>query len=191
MAREIEVKITHADFAYEELIVAISSRHELNFATQVDEIFAATQIDVLNPTAGTVICRTRTVGDEAPVLTVKRRRSHNLDRDEEEVKVESVQAIARVLALMGFGHVAQISKRRAWTRLTDELTICIDSVVELGVFVEIEALIQSTSSGGYSASEIEQTLRLVDPRLANLIYRPGYSIVEKGYDTLLLEMKNS
>jgi adenylate cyclase class 2 len=144
--------------------------------TQRDTIFAESKATILNPQRGTTVFRIRYQGDRA-VLTLKRHRSSELDCLELETPVGDSRSMSAMLIELGYTHVATVQKRRIIGRL-DRYVICVDSVEQLGDFVELEVI-----------SEDEDPAS-VTTQMREFMTANGWNhdrIVIKGYDRLLLE----
>jgi len=79
-------------------------------------------------------------GEGVAILTYKgpRRPGELKIRPEHEVRVHSAEAMAEILAALGFERVLSFQKRREYYELAGA-EVCLDELPELGWFVEIEA----------------------------------------------------
>lgn len=84
--------------------------------------------------------RIRSQGASVPALfTVKRHESNPLDRTEAECGIDDPEKLKEILAMLGFQWQLTVEKQRR-TGKWREITVCIDEVSDLGMFIEFEVL---------------------------------------------------
>lgn len=99
--------------------------------------------------------------------------------DEYETEVGSVEAMNSILNCLGVERIAVVDKVREKFVFKDEFEIVLDSVKDLGCFIEIEAL---KDLGG-----IEVTRQKVEEFISNLDIS-SYKIDYRGYPFLIFEL---
>ncbi len=100
-------------------------------------------------------------------------------REEIEVEITDSKAIKELLGKLGFTEVALVKKYRI-KYLLDRLKVCLDDVMDVGKFVEIEISVPSSESGARVSEERD--------RIINVMKGLGLSMFERtSYLELLLE----
>ena len=171
MSVEIEVK------AYAEDLAVIEARLQRLGATftgavhQTDRYFTHPQRDFAQTDEALRI----RIADDCAFMTYKGRKFDRLSktREEIEIAVGNAAAATRLLERLGFTPVAAVMKLRRTYELGD-YTICLDDVVGLGTFVEVEA----------HGADIEQAR---DGALALLTQLELHRTERRSYLELLLE----
>lgn len=180
--RELEGKLGLAALTSIDCVRAISSQG-VNLAgpeRQIDYVHAARIEDLLNPQTGTVIARVRT-GEAGDFLAVKVRRMADLDRDEFEVGVDNGTTARGILAAIGLPERVVVAKSRWHGSVEQGVTITVDDVDSLGVFVEVELLV-AEDDGRRGDDTLEGWLQTLASWIPAQVRR-----VTRGYDRLLLE----
>jgi predicted adenylyl cyclase CyaB len=146
---------------------------------QTDFVFARSGDVILNPDPGTVVARVRYEDNGSdPTLTVKKRRSTELDRDEIELRVDSGDNAKALLSMLGVTQLVTVKKKRWKSIGRAGVSVLVDAVDELGTFIEIEILGQGPAD---SLARLEALVSHIHGRF------PRAERVSKGYDRLLLE----
>lgn len=149
-------------------------------ATQVDDVFARNRQDVMSPSEGSVVARVRSDSDRGRSMTVKVRRSQDLDRSEFELAIDSASTARHLLEALGLEHLVTVHKERWTAKASDVVTVCVDSVRGLGTFMEVELL--SEEGDDQSETQLRGFVDAVHQEL------PGRKLqLSKTYDRLLLE----
>lgn len=131
------------------------------------------------------------------LFTVKQTQSNDLDCIEKEVEVSDKQAnmLLESFPLIGFTEVPSVRKTRqkakyhphsSRLRGTREYEICIDTVDDLGEFIEVEKMIADPDVIGASGEKIQE-------ELFQFLETLGISRSDRalhGYDVLLNQKKN-
>lgn len=178
---EIKAKIPSAQ-TLKDKIRARFPEVEFSECSQVDTVYVEDGVDsLLKSWPGKRVCRVREQSG-LTFFTLKEHRSNQLDRREVEFQVASKDDTENILQALGFKLALVISKRRSAARICD-ISVCVDSVEDLGDFVELEKL---TDSG--FASEIQAELRSL---LGELMGNSEYREVSMGYDSLLLAKRGA
>ena len=145
---------------------------------QEDIIFLPIGVEFSEIVKGTPVVRIRN-SNNIITLTLKKRviSENELIKLEKEVIVSDKQMVIEVVEQMGFHEVVRVEKTRIECKY-EEMTICIDNIVGLGHFIEVEKL-----------SENEKDEKIQD-YLFNFLQSLGINSenrVTKGYDTLIYE----
>lgn len=125
--------------------------------TQYDRIFLP--IGASQPTKpGESALRIREQSDTF-LFTVKQTQSNDLDCIEKEVEVNDKQAhiLLQSFPLIGFTEVPSVRKTRQKAKYL-EYEICIDTVDDLGEFIEVEKMIADPDVIGASGEKIQEEL---------------------------------
>lgn len=151
---------------------------------QVDRVYAFSIDDMVNPRPGTVIARVREQDESDPLVTVKRRRDRDLDREECEFAVSDGSVARRALVLLGLTELVIVRKQRRSGRLTANISLEVDEVEGLGLFVELEMMTNDDTTSEDTATD--DRLQLAILQVAEFLGDVDRS-VNKGYDRLLVE----
>jgi adenylate cyclase class 2 len=109
-------------------------------------------------------------------LTLKRPQTGELDCIEKELNIDDADTMHDILVYLGYIPVVEVNKIRS-SAYKEPYTVCIDTVEDLGSFLEIEKIV-SENSNSLSVQE----------ELWNLLKKFNISKkdeVKNGYDTLL------
>lgn len=141
---------------------------------QEDAIFLPVGIEFSDIIKGTPVVRIR-LSNNNVILTLKQ--GVGLIKLEKEVVVSDKNTTREIVEQMGFHEVVMVSKERIECKYRD-MTVCLDKVVELGSFIEVEKM--SADDDGEKIQkdlfDFLQTLGIGESEK-----------VTKGYDTLLYE----
>lgn len=88
------------------------------------------------------------------LLTLKYSVTEQLDKRERELGIDDPAIMALIISDLGFLEIARVEKSRQKCQYQD-MEICIDSVVGLGDFIEVERLVEDHKGDGVMASLIE------------------------------------
>ncbi len=105
---------------------------------------------------GQIVVRIRRQSDKAE-FNLKQQRSNEMDNLEYETKVEDPEAVHKILLAMGFEPEVEVKKFRRKGKL-GEYEICLDTVDELGTFIELEKLTDENADPHEVREELFQTL---------------------------------
>ena len=137
-----------------QLIAQISSKRQIDtvflLPEQVDApITPGSKImrvrDVLNPETGEL---------QRSLMTLKVEGQTKLVSDEYEFAVDDGNAARQMLAALGWQKTVTVDKIRLESK-TEDYTICIDEVVGLGLFIELEVLTEDSAD----VKNIQQQMR--------------------------------
>ena len=126
-----------------QFIAPISSKHQIDtvflLPEQVDApIVPGSKImrvrDVLNPETGEL---------QRSLMTLKVEGQTKLVSDEYEFAVDDGNAARQMLTVLGWQEVVTVDKVRLESK-TEDYTVCIDEVVGLGLFIELEVLTEDS-----------------------------------------------
>jgi len=112
------------------------------------------------------------------ILTLKKGIENELDTLELEVQVSDERQMANILENLGLTEVVRVDKVRRIAR-HNNFTFCLDSVDDLGVFLEVELI----SNEGGQVVQDSMVSMLSDLGLV------GSQRVSRGYDSLLFNKK--
>ena len=179
--REIEVKakITNIESLSQKL-VNLGCQFGVPL-TQKDIIFLPIGVEFSEIVKGTPIVRIRN-SNSAVTLTLKKGiiSDNELIKLEKEVIVNDEQKAIEIVEYMGFHEVLRVKKTRTECQY-EEMTICIDNVVGLGNFIEVEKL---------SDNENNEKDEKIQDCLFDFLQSLGINgddRITKGYDTLIYE----
>jgi adenylate cyclase class 2 len=139
--REVEVKYRVLD-----LDVLVSALADCgvdlgNCVMQDDQAYAPVSWQYGQPRIGVPFARLRTVAGQH-VFTVKRPAENVLSCEEHESTVADREEMHQALVAMGFRATQRIRKtRRCGTALAGAVSVCVDEVDGLGVFLELERMV--------------------------------------------------
>jgi predicted adenylyl cyclase CyaB len=142
---------------------------------QDDAIFALKSTDITRPRPGISVARVRTE-EGTSTLTVKTRTEVSLSKIEHETTVGDPEEARALIQALGLKEIVHLQKSRRIGRLND-LTVCLDEVANLGVFVEFEMLYEEKPE-----TAAEENLHIIAESLL-----PGqFTRINVGYDELAL-----
>jgi predicted adenylyl cyclase CyaB len=177
--RELETKIHFEDSDTHRILESLRiSGYRLTMpVSQLDRVFAFDRDAIERPGTGAVVARVR-VQDDRAFLTVKVRRSADLDRTEHETEVADGTVAHQILSALGLTEFVRVAKKRWTASLGDGVTVCVDEVAGLGTFVEIEVL-------GREGAAPDADLR---DRVRQVVAAVGgpHRVVGLSYDRMLL-----
>ena len=135
---EIEIKFILPD--RQRVIDLLGSKSSVFTSSkkQADSVYAKKIADLQTFLSNDVFMRIRIVDDAQAILTLKRPISRNeLSKLEHETKIDNPREMEEMLLLMGFQKAIVVEKSRITTNYNG-VAICIDSVKDLGDFIELE-----------------------------------------------------
>lgn len=189
MRREVEAKRILSEEQAGSLVRELEKIGAVETVAQVDTIYAGDLNALLCPHEGAVIARTRVADGKAARLTVKRRRTSNLDKDEAEIEISDGDEGGRLLEILGLKDLLTVKKVRHSLQLSGDpqTTINVDLVDGLGWFVEVEWLYTGDDPGELTVDQLLASLGGDYPQLVEPV-QEGKPI-DKGYDTLLADRR--
>lgn len=146
--------------------------------TQIDHVFVKHVESIGAFYKNVIFVRIREQADQKPVLTLKKKRQE-LASLEYETEVESVEMMSQILQELELTHALTIQKTRS-TGVHEKYTVCLDEVVGLGTFVEVEVLVNDGDAD------------VLQGELFSFLESLGVSREDRvtdAYDTLLLKKK--
>ena len=126
---------------------------------QDDQAYAPVGWSYGDDKLGVSFVRLRTVGD-VHTFTLKRPAENALSCAEHETAVGDRDAMDAAIIKMGFYPTVRIVKTRRVVHL-DGLSVCLDDVVGLGAFLELERLVGDDCRGEEVQQELAQVTRVV------------------------------
>lgn len=151
--KEIETKFKlHNGTSFEDVIDVFKERYSFNDSIKVQHDVIYLHPDQVDKpiVEGSQIIRIRTTNhnnSKETVLTLKVQTDRPLISDEYELKIDDSNIAKSFIEGLGFIEVVAVSKRRVESKV-DNYTICIDEVDKLGVFIELEVLIDDADITG-------------------------------------------
>jgi adenylate cyclase class 2 len=171
---EVEAKYRVRDAAA--VIIALG-RHGIRLSPSVrqdDQAYAPASWRFGMPKVGVPFARLRTQHDQH-LFTVKRPVSNELACVEHETAVSDRGQMHGALLAMGFAPTVRIVKSRRTGRW-GPVSLCLDIVDGVGVFLELERLLDPDGAGDVAQSELD--------RLARSLGVDGHRVLET-YDSLV------
>lgn len=159
MTQEIEVKYRVDVDDVSALEKALADRGVILSAPihQDDQAYAEDGWTYDQPKVGRTFLRLRTQGGRH-LFTLKRPLGNAMACLEHETEVTDREQMHRAILAMGFRPTARIVKTRRTTRL-GEVTICVDEVENVGVFVELERTATPNQDGATVQAELDALAR--------------------------------
>jgi len=186
---EVEVKVPITDAEEMKQKLFDSGANQLNGEVQVDTYFDH-PCRTFHDTDEAVRVRTRRPLDDAELdlshalneLTYKGPKidQKTKTRLEYSVEINDVNAMTAILENLGFKSVAKVSKKRTFYNL-HEITISIDDVEHVGLFLELESIV-------HKKSELESAKMTIFNLLDELGIDSGQSVRE-SYLEIYLDRK--
>jgi adenylate cyclase class 2 len=157
--REVEVKYRIADAG---AVEAALLRHGIRLGPEIeqdDQAYAPEGWAYGDDKLGVSFVRLRTVGD-VHTFTLKRPSENALSCAEHETAVDDRDAMDAAIVKMGFYPTVRIVKTRRAAHL-DGLSVCLDDVVGLGSFLELERLVGDDRPGEDVQREMAEFVTLL------------------------------
>ena len=177
--KEIEVKFKIAD---KQAVIKSLGKAGVSLGdevTQDDTSYAPDNWERGKGNINVPFLRVRREGDRS-FLTMKKPVANQLDRIEHESEITDPDQVTLIVEEIGFRQNAHVVKRRRKAQHKG-YEICVDSVEQLGDFVEIEKLVSDDADGVAVQKEIRDFL------VGILGSGDGLEEVHKGYDILINE----
>ena len=145
-----------------------------NLGIQQDAIFASADTIGFSIKPGTLVVRIRAERDKTS-LTLKKKVTTE-QSIEHELNISDIGEMTQILENLGLKKTVEIVKQRESARI-DSLTYCLDTVNELGCFLEIEVIVEENN-------EIDKAYAMIMEQAKRLGL--GENDIEKSkYDTLV------
>jgi len=145
-----------------------------NLGTQRDAIFASADTVGFNIKPGTPVVRIRSEGDKVS-LTLKKKISVE-QSIEHELHISDIGEMTHILENLGLKKIVEVVKQREIAKM-DGLTYCLDTVNELGCFLEIEVVVEKKEETDKAYTTIMEYAKKLDLREED--------IEKNKYDTLV------
>lgn len=143
---------------------------------QKDTIFVPEGQSALPVSHGIRVLRIREQGGKF-LFTLKYSVTDNLDKVERELEISDPTVLSQIILDLGFVHIATVEKMRRKAQI-GELEICVDEVNGLGVFIEVEKLVDGEDVTGVQ-DELGRFLGTCGISDENRVY--------DGYDVLMFK----
>lgn len=180
--REVEIKLRVNDLEALEKKLTDAGLVISKEVTQHDVVYSQNDPSIFTKMReGLLVARIRREGDNTKV-TLKRQRTHELDNDEYETKVEDGQVMHQILLTLGWKPEVEVKKTRKKGKL-GEYEVCLDDVEGLGTFMELEKMTDDANSDA----------EVIRKELFEAVKPFGLSEADEeklGYDTQLFKLKN-
>lgn len=182
--REIEIKLRVPDLEALKIKLIEKGCVLSDPISQHDTIYSkkdSIKEEWTKPKEGDIVLRIRRQ-DGIAEFNIKQQRSHELDNIEYETEVKDPKIMHEMLVLMGFAQVVEVRKLRQKGKW-GEYEICLDTVDELGTFVELEKLADDDANVEQIEEQLFQTLES---------FGLSRSDQEKlGYDSQIYKLRNA
>lgn len=177
---ENEIKIKLNDSTSQDQVESALHAKFGDPSEQKDIIYASSKEDVSELANGNVIGRIRNSNSEFSV-TMKRIISMSpLIRDEIEWGIDTKVQGESIFEFFGWKHIVTVVKTRRIFQ-SGTFTYCLDDILNLGRFLEIELITQEVTDVAH--------LKLEAERLVKLLKLPQESLQNRPYDQLMLTKK--
>lgn len=183
--REIEIKARVADKV--QLIKLLEEKGiELSQpVTQRDQVFGLSGVNSGDDSSGAPWLRIRTEtkdGKITQIFTLKKSITNQMDSIEHETDIHDPLELAAIIGHLGFEPYSDLTKIRQKAKVGD-IEICLDSVGELGDFIEAEKLTEDDADYDKVASELWQVLGGFGIEKSQHV-TDGYDILMRKYQGL-------
>jgi adenylate cyclase class 2 len=138
MKREIEIKAKLKDINSLRTLLQSKGCTLSPSVTQIDRIYLPKGFTFATKKLTDPVLRIRTEGEKS-ILTFKRSQSQDLDKIEIETEIEDPNSTHEMILQLDFELTIEVQKTRQMTKYGD-FTVCIDSVIGLGDFIELERI---------------------------------------------------
>ena len=146
---------------------------------QEDTVYAEKTDSLQIFRANRMFLRLRVKNKSKILFTIKKKGVNDLDSIEHEVEVSSREEMEKAILLIGYKEMVRVNKERIITH-HNGCEICIDEVENLGLFIEMERLIEDGDSNKIQEEMFKFFESIGIDRQDRITY---------GYDLLLLEKK--
>lgn len=143
--------------------------------SQHDTVFVGPGVSYDEARPGDIFLRVRETPKGA-TFTMKQTIANELDCNEAETGITDSEAMKQALATMGYKHTVTVRKTRQ-TCTCEGYTICLDTVEQLGDFIEVEKLVDGNADGDAVQAELVTFLGTLGVSEADRVLN--------GYDTLI------
>ena len=151
---EIEAKFKLSNNTTRDKLIAILESHlvaPISVKHQIDTVFLLPEQVDTPIIPGSKIMRVRDVLDpktgelQQSLMTLKVEGQTKLASDEYEFTVDDGDMARQMLTALGWQEVVTVDKIRLESK-TEDYTICVDEVAELGLFIELEVLAEDDAN---------------------------------------------
>ena len=148
---------------------------------QIDTVFLENSVQDFNIKTGMIVLRIRTIDDKS-LITLKQRKENIIESKEVEFSIGDSIKCKQLIETLGYKEMVTIDKERTTIKYKN-FNICLDEVLELGNFVEIEIVTDEENKADYYEDEIL--------KLCGELGIDTQNRVNSHYDTMLYELKNN
>ena len=182
MNKEVEVKARITESAKTKNSLVQAGFAEGETVTQDDVIFLQHGRAPTELVKDELVARIRTVNDSIHKLTIKKRTGVIAASIEHETIVENNDECLSILGMLGFNEVVRVNKTRTKYK-KDSYVACVDSVEQLGDFVELEQMVdEDTDSVALQTELMQYLVEHVGVKEADR--------VNSTYDVMMYELQN-
>lgn len=177
---EVEVK-ARMHSSYADLLTRLEQLHaeQEKAVYQVDTLFLPKGLSYGDIIPGMAVLRVRDQNGKI-FFCVKRKPISQSIAIEHETIVENADELTRILENINFAPILVIKKKRQVFKL-GQLNICADEIEKLGVFIEVEQLINDESDAQQTLANLWKFLEELGVKEADR--------VTKGYDSLIYQLE--
>ncbi len=149
---------------------------------QVDRIFIPEGVSIPTP-LGTPVLRVRSQNGKY-IFTLKISQSGRQDSIERELEIADAEMMAEIIKLIKYTEAAAVDKKRIKAKLKD-IEICLDTVKDLGEFVEAEKIVTD-----HNHEERKKIQHELCDFLETLGIQKADHLVNHKYDIMIFEKMN-
>lgn len=174
--REIELKFK-ADNIDEIISFLNTNNCEISQPIYQNDTIYVQNLNNVESKEGSAYLRVRKTNQKVE-LNYKRQSAKKMESEEIEFEVSSYQMANEFLKAIGFKEWVQVNKVRKYSKY-QEYNICIDEVERLGIFVEIELLVNEQNDIDYESKLLE---------IAKEMKIDTNNRINSHYDTMISEL---
>ena len=187
---EIEAKFKLSNNTTRDKLIAILESHlvaPISVKHQIDTVFLLPEQVDAPIVPGSKIMRVRDVLDpktgelQQSLMTLKVEGQTKLASDEYEFTVDDGDMARQMLTALGWQEVVTVDKIRLESK-TEDYTICVDEVAELGLFIELEVLAEDDANTDNVQQQMHSFLKSlnIDGELWKTPYDTSIRNLRKG-----------
>jgi adenylate cyclase class 2 len=183
--KEVEVKYKVLGKSFIDCIKTVEKQSGITFSEPIiqdDASYSPEGFDFKNvrTVSNTAFLRLRKQNNEL-IFTLKKPINSLLDKIEYEVKVDNEEHITGIIKELGFKKDQRVVKKRVSAKV-GEYEICIDEIEKLGLYIELEKIVDDEVDGVAIQKTMEEFL---SDMLGSSVYLEQTDL---GYDILMKEL---
>lgn len=178
---EVEIKARIAD--EEEMRQKLEEQKaiKLNTVKQIDRIYIKKEVKGFQVSKGDPVIRIRKENDRV-FFTLKKKSKDTMSNVELETVIDKENIWNQILLEMGYKEVVCVKKQRT-IYVIEDFKVCIDTVEDLGNFIEIELIVEQEEQELEARKKIEEFF--------SILKIEEKDIVKEKYDTLVYEKRKN